>query len=249
MHFGDPALEAAQHLLGLGAAAPVTALDKVVFHTAAMPGADINLPVLADAVDDLAEHLRHFLVVTDGESQRFELGFAPQRSRLSQQARADLRQQCHEAGAQPHRVSAGCDKAQPLLVDLLVEHRSCSDAVADMLMRLPKHLPQEHGADINLRLGQGDNAPGDHAAIVKQFEFRLILRDGTARRRTQRRRDRSDQRVNSALQRKLRRRLVDDFRSWHKALQSWFETKCYCALDNSGKLTTAAGRLRQGRPR
>jgi len=81
------------------------------------------------------------------------------------------------------------------------------------------------GADIDLRLGQGDNTPGDHTAIVKRFKFRLILGDGAARRRAQRRRDGFDQRVYPALQRKLRRRLMDDFRSWHKALQSWFKTK------------------------
>ena len=46
-----------------------------------------------------------------------------------------------------------------------------------MLMHSPERLPQQHRPDIVFLFGQGDNAPGDHAAIVQQFEFALILRD------------------------------------------------------------------------
>ena len=159
-----------------------------------MPGAQVDLAVMPDCRDDFAQSRRHLLVVTERASQRPQFSFAAQRARIRQQTRAKRWQQGHQAGAQPHGVGASGDEAQALAVYRLVKHRRRRGAIADMLMHAPKHLPQQHRADIVRLIGQRDDAPRDYAAIVQEFKLALIARDGAARRRTQSRRDGFDQR-------------------------------------------------------
>ena len=156
--------------------------------------AHIDLTVGPDGVKRLAQDARHFFVIAYGEGRRAKFGFAPQQPGLGGQSLDQAGQQGCQAPSQAHRIGAGGDVTQPLIVDLFVQDGGCSGAIARVLAHAPQHLPQEHSAHIIVVRRQRDDAPRDHAAVVQEFKLVQVLRHRTARQRPQGRRYRLRQR-------------------------------------------------------
>ena len=156
---------AAQHGAGDGAALPVHAFHVVLLDGARMTAAHIQLAVLANELEYLAQLLRQFAVLADALGELRQLLAVGDGLRHFVQAAQNQIGAVLQTLPQPHRVPAGGDDLQAVVVDRL-EHDSCGRcAIATILVKLPEHLPQQHGAHIGIAIGQVADAPRDEAAL------------------------------------------------------------------------------------
>ncbi len=150
-------------------AIPVNSLDVFALRLEAAAFAQLQAAVLADDVEDFAQHARQGRLETD------RLGHAGQhlrpfhRPRHLRQLGQDDARALLQVAPERHRAAAGRQIGDALVEDGLEKHRQQDRAIPFALMLPPYDVPDQHRAHVGIAVGQLEETARNRPAAVQHL--------------------------------------------------------------------------------